>query len=193
MIAAIFASRRALFAGAFGFAATAALIGFGGGGDRAAAQVLINHNSRAPIDFAADSIEVQSRADRVAIVGHVVVRQEGLTLTAQRMTIAYTSAGGVDVNRIDALGGVTVTKGADRATGDSAIYDLDHRLITLIGNVQLDQGGNHLSGGRLVIDLGSGRASVNGGGAPAPGAVQGSGGRVTGRFTVPDRSPAPPR
>jgi len=182
-------------AGLSGFALTAAVLVMTGTTDQAAAQALINHNSSAPVDFAADSIEVQSRADRVVIAGNVVVRQEGLTLTAQRMTVAYSNSGGVDVNRIDAIGGVTVTKGADRATGNSAIYDLDRRLITLIGGVELNQGGNRLSGGRLVIDLSTGRASVDGRGTPASGAdVPGgtgpasSGGRVTGRFTVPNRN-----
>lgn len=175
-----------------GFGTMTAVLGFAGGVDGAAAQALINHNSNAPVDFAADSIEVQSRADRVVIAGGVVVQQAGLTLTAARMTVAYSDSSGVDVNRIDAVGGVTVTKGGDRATGNSAIYDLDRRLITMIGNVQLVQGSNRLNGGRMVIDLTSGRASVDGSGAPVAGAPPGSvstqGGRVTGRFTVPDRN-----
>ena len=183
--------RIALASGAAGFALTALALAFGGAGDRAAAQALINHDSNAPVDFSADSIEVQSRADRVVIAGNVVVQQAGLTLTASRMTVAYTDGGGVDVHRIDAVGGVTVTKGGDRATGSSAIYDLDRRLITMLGNVQLTQNGNRLSGGRLVIDLNSGRANIDGratGGSPAAtGTTTGSGGRVTGRFTVPKR------
>jgi lipopolysaccharide export system protein LptA len=163
-------------------------------GDSASAQALINHNSNAPVDFAADSIEVQSRADRIVIAGNVVVNQAGLTLTAQRMTVAYANTSGVDVNRIDAVGGVTVTKGADSARGNAAVYDLDRRLITLIGGVELNQGGNRLSGGRLVIDLTSGRATVDGrgnavtGDSSAPGDGGTSSGRVTGRFTVPDRN-----
>jgi lipopolysaccharide export system protein LptA len=163
-------------------------------GDSAAAQALINHNSTAPVEFAADSIEVQSRADRIVIAGNVVVRQAGLTLTAQRMTVAYANTSGVDVNRIDAVGGVTVTKGADSARGNAAVYDLDRRLITLVGGVELNQGGNRLAGGRLVIDLTSGRATVDGRGSgaigdtTAPGAINDSGGRVTGRFSVPERN-----
>ncbi|MFM6854915.1 MAG: LptA/OstA family protein [Sphingopyxis sp.] len=178
-----------------GFCAATAIMAMWGLGDRAQAQALINHNSAAPVDFAADSIEVQSRADRVVIAGHVVVQQSGLTLSAQRMTVAYSQAGGVDVNRIDAVGGVTVTKGADNARGNSAVYDLDRRLITLVGNVELNQAGNRLSGQRLVIDLTSGRATVDGRGGAAPvssgdgatGAPAASSGRVTGRFAVPDR------
>ena len=179
--------------GLAGFVAATAALSFAGIGDGAAAQALVNHNSNAPVDFAADLIEVQSRADRVVIAGNVVVEQAGLTLTAARMTVAYSDTSGVDVNRIDAIGGVTVVKGSDRATGNSAIYDLDRRLITMIGNVQLTQGPNRLNGGRMVIDLTTGRASIDGRGAPvggsaAPGSVSNQGGRVTGRFTVPDRN-----
>ena len=157
----------------------------------AGAQVLKNHDSNAPVNFSADRIEVQDRADRVVISGNVRVTQAGMTVTAARMTVAYTRAGSTDVNRLDATGGVVVTKGDERASGNVAIYDLDRRLITMVGNVELRQRGNNLRGGRLVIDLNSGRATVDGRGAargpdgnPIAG---GTGGRVTGTFTVPER------
>jgi lipopolysaccharide export system protein LptA len=53
----------------------------------------------------------------------------------------------------------------------------------LLGDVQLTRGGSVVNGNRLVIDLNSGRAVIDGG---PPGVGQ-SGGRVTGRFTVPQR------
>ena len=168
-----------------------AMLSSGGGGDAARAQALANHNSNAPVDFAAGSIEVQDRADRVVLAGNVRVMQAGLTVTAPRMTVAYTRAGGTDVNRLDATGGVTVVKGDEMAKGNVAIYDLDRRLITMVGNVELRQRGNQLRGGRLVIDLTSGRATVDGRGAargPDGNPVEGgTGGRVTGTFTVPER------
>lgn len=168
-----------------------AMLSSGGGGDAARAQALANHNSNAPVDFAAGSIEVQDRADRVVLAGNVRVMQAGLTVTAPRMTVAYTRAGGTDVNRLDATGGVTVVKGDEMAKGNVAIYDLDRRLITMVGNVELRQRGNNLRGGRLVIDLSSGRATVDGRGAargPDGNPVEGgTGGRVTGTFTVPER------
>ena len=175
-----------------GFAfASLAILATGSGGAPAQAQALANHNSNAPVDFDAGSIEVQDRSDRVVLSGGVTVTQAGLTVKAPRMTVAYTRAGGTDVNRLDATGGVTVNKGTETAKGNVAIYDLDKRLITMVGNVQLQQGGNHLTGGRLVIDLNSGRATVDGRGAargpdgnPVTG---GTNGRVTGTFTVPQR------
>jgi len=148
------------------------------------AQTIRNHDSDAPVDFSAGSLELQDRADRVVLSGGVTATQAGLTLQANRVTAAYSSNGGVDVNRLDATGGVTITKDDLRATSSSAIYDLDSSLITLLGNVRLVQGNNRLNGGRVVIDLNSGRSTINGGGAP--GTTQ-SGGRVTGTFTVPQR------
>ena len=148
------------------------------------AQSIRNHNSNAPVDFSAASMELQDRADRVVLSGGVTAVQAGLMLKASRVTAAYSSNGGVDVNRLDATGGVTVTKDDLRATSSSAIYDLDSSLITLIGNVNLVQGGNRLTGGRLVIDLNSGRSTINGGGVPG---TTNSGGRVTGSFSVPQR------
>jgi len=79
---------------------------------------------------------------------------------------------------------VLITKDDLRATSSSAIYDLDSSLITLIGNVNLVQGNNRLTGGRLVIDLNAGRSTINGGGASGTTAP---GGRVTGTFSVPQR------
>ena len=173
------------------FALTSLAMLSSGGGDAARAQALANHNSNAPVDFAAGSIEVQDRADRVVLAGNVRVMQAGLTVTAPRMTVAYTRSGGTDVNRLDATGGVTVVKGDEMAKGNVAIYDLDRRLITMVGNVELRQRGNNLRGGRLVIDLSSGRATVDGRGAargPDGNPVEGgTGGRVTGTFTVPER------
>ncbi|HET6536520.1 MAG TPA: LptA/OstA family protein [Sphingopyxis sp.] len=176
---------------ATGFALASIAILANGAGGQAQAQALANHNSNAPVDFDAGVIEVQDRADRVVLAGNVVVQQAGLTVRAPRMTVAYSREGGTSVNRLDATGGVTVTKGTEKATGNVAIYDLDRKLITMVGNVSLYQQGNHLSGGRLVIDLNSGRATVDGKGAargPDGKAIPGgTGGRVTGSFSVPKR------
>ncbi len=150
----------------------------------APAQTIRNHNSNAPVNFDAGALELQDRADRVVLTGGVTATQAGLTMKASRVTAAYSNNGGVDVNRLDATGGVTITKDDLRATSNAAIYDLNSNLITLIGGVKLVQGSNRLNGGRLVIDLNSGRSTINGGGTPG---INNSGGRVTGTFTVPQR------
>ena len=144
---------------------------------------LKGHDANAPVDVNADRIEVQDRADRAMFVGNVHVRQAELTLDTQRLTVAYSSNGGVQIRRLDAAGGVVVHSPSETAKGDFGIYDLDRKLITLIGNVQLTRDQNQVIGQRLVIDLDSGRAVIDGG----PAGVNQSGGRVTGHFTVPQR------
>lgn len=145
---------------------------------------LKGHNSNAPVDVAADRIEVQDRADRAIFSGNVVVRQAELTLTAARLTVAYSSGGGVELRRIDATGGVTVRSPSETARGNVGIYDLERRIITLIGDVSLVQRDARVNGGRLTIDLDSGRAVMDGGGPPG---TSSQGGRVTGTFTVPQK------
>jgi lipopolysaccharide export system protein LptA len=145
---------------------------------------LKGHDSNAPVDVAADRMEVQDRADRAIISGNVVVRQGELTLTAARVTVAYASGGGIQIRRIDATGGVVVRSPAETAKGNVGIYDLERRIITLIGGVSLVQRDAKVNGGRLTIDLDSGRAVMDGGGPPG---MSNQGGRVTGRFTVPPR------
>jgi lipopolysaccharide export system protein LptA len=145
---------------------------------------LKGHDSNAPVDVAADRIEVQDRADRAVFSGAVVVRQGELKLTAARLTVAYSNTGGIEIERIDASGGVTVTSPSETARGQFAVYDLNQRIITLIGGVTLARGDSNVNGGRLVLDLDSGRAVMDGG---APPGTSGQGGRVTGTFTVPQR------
>jgi lipopolysaccharide export system protein LptA len=144
---------------------------------------LRGHDSNAPVDVSANRIEVHERADRAIFVGDVRVRQANLSLDTQRLTVAYQSAGGIQIERLDASGGVTVRSPSETATGNFGIYDLQRKLITLVGNVRLSRDGSQIAGSRLVIDLNTGRAVIDGG----PAGVGQEGGRVTGRFTVPQR------
>ena len=145
---------------------------------------LKGHDSNAPVDVSAQRIEVQDRADRAVFTGNVHVTQAELTLDTPRLTVAYSSGQGnnnVQISRLDAAGGVVVRSPSETAKGDFGVYDLDRKLITLIGNVQLNRENNQVNGSRLVFDLTSGRAVIDGG----PPGVNSSGGRVTGHFTVP--------
>jgi lipopolysaccharide export system protein LptA len=154
---------------------------------------LKGHNTNAPVDVSANRIEVQDRADRAIFTGNVHVVQAEMTLDTPRLTVAYSNAqggsGSPQIQRLDAAGGVLVKSPTETAKGDFGIYDLNRKLITLIGNVQLNQQQNQVNGARLVIDLDSGRAVVDGG----PPGVNSSGGRVTGHFLVPQRQQSAPQ
>src|SRR5690242_4958466 len=156
----------------------------------------VRHNSQAPVDFSAAHIELQDKANRAVLSGGVTLKQAEMTLQAARMTVSYTGqvlSGSPQVSRFDAAGGVTVTRPNQTARSQYAVYDLNKRVVTMLGAVTLTQGGNTVSGGRLTLNLDTGRAVIDGssvgsaGSSGAPGGVTSSGGRVTGRFSVPDR------
>ncbi len=173
--------------GLAGFALGTALVALGAAG----AQGISGFNSDAPVNYAADRIELQDKQKRVVLSGNVDIGQGDLRLRAGRTTVAYTDAGSLKIQRLDATGGVFVTRGGESARGEVAIYDFNRRIITLVGNVSLNRGSDTLNGGRLVIDLASGITSVDGraaGSSPALGGSSGSGGRVSGSFSVPKRN-----
>ena len=156
------------------------------------AQAISGHDSNAPVSFGADRIDLQDRQNRVVLAGNVVITQGDMHLQAARTTVAYVSngggvsGGGLKIERVDASGGVTVTRGNESATGDVAVYDFNRRIITMVGNVALRRGGDRLAGGRLVMDLASGVSTIDGQGSGVGGiaGARRSGGRVSGTFSV---------
>ena len=158
------------------------------------------HDSDAPVDFAADHMEVHDLDHRAFLTGSVRIVQQDMTLTSDRATANYTGSvansggggGGPQLHRFDANGHVVVTRPTEIAHGDYGIYDLDKRLVTLIGHVTVDRTGPNAGttrGGRLVINLNTNQANMDGGDIGGAGTT-GAGGRVSGRFTVPKKDQA---
>jgi len=150
-------------------------------------------DTSAPIDVDAARIEIQDNVNQAVFSGAVVIRQGRLTLNADTVKVLYTRSNDQDpeMQRLDARGSVKVTSTTEVATGNTGIYDVPKKIITLIGNVTLDRGGSRLKGQRLVLDLVSGQSVFDGrsgGTAAAPGTVPG---RVSGRFIVPKRGEQP--
>lgn len=181
-----FRANRPVRSFAMGFAASATLVA---GAQHLAAQAIAGHNSKAPVNYAADRIELQDKQNRVVLSGNVDITQAELQMRAARTTVAYTDAGNLEIQRIDATGGVIVTRGNERASGDAAVYDFNRKIITMVGNVALRRGTDTLNGGRLVIDLATGISNIDGrsggGNSADPGNSPGSRGRVSGSFSVP--------
>lgn len=144
------------------------------GWQQLSAQAISGHNTDAPVNYAADRIELQDRQDRVVLSGNVDIQQDDLRLRAARTTVAFTNEGSLKIQRITATGGVVVTRGNEMARGDVAIYDFNKRIITMVGNASLRRGGDTLNGKRFVIDLKSGVSAADG--------------RVSGTFSVPKKN-----
>lgn len=142
------------------------------------------HDANAPVDIQAEHSVLDDRAKRAVLTGNVELRQAEMTVRSARASLAYTGAvvdGNPQIDRIDASGGVVVTRPDQRAQSDYAVYDLNQRTILLLGSVVLTQGQNVTRGDRITLDLNASTARLD----AAPG------GRVTGRFSVPQREEKP--
>ena len=141
-------------------------------------------DSKAPIDVDADRIDVLDQQNQAIFTGNVRVRQANLTLEADRIKVAYSKPAKGDpvIQRLDADGNVRLATPSERATARFGIYDVNKRILTLIGNVVLTQGTTKVQGNRLTIDLASGRSTLDGKTSTGQ-----AGSRVSGRFAVPDR------
>lgn len=112
----------------------------------------------------ADRIEATTQTNRVNFAGKVRFRQADLALDAATVQIAYsngTKSQGPAIWRAFASGGVVVRQRGQVARGRFAIYDVERRLVTLIDDVELQNGESRFFGARLVIDLQTRRATLD--------------------------------
>ncbi len=157
----------------------------------AAQSALKHHNTDAPLDVDAKSIDVQDAKGQAIWSGDVRITQGDMKLNADTVTVFYShgkTGGNPVIDRLDAQNNVKLVTPSETATGRYGIYDVGRKTVTLIGSVVLTHGDSVLHGQRLAIDLDSGRSRLDGAGTGGP-VVPGStdSGRVTGRFVVPER------
>ncbi|MEL6476348.1 MAG: lipopolysaccharide transport periplasmic protein LptA [Pseudomonadota bacterium] len=124
------------------------------------------HDSSAPIEITADSLEVR-QADQVAIFeGNVIAGQGTLRLTASRVEVYYDqeAEGGETgaIQRLDASGNVFLSNGSETARGAEGTYDVAEGKVSMAGDVVLTQGENAVSGKQLEIDLNTGVGRIVG-------------------------------
>jgi lipopolysaccharide export system protein LptA len=147
---------------------------------------LRGHDTRAPIDIDAARVEVRDKESQAIFTGSVKIRQGDMALDAASVRVFYERSAGnaLAVRRVDAQGGVALASPSERARSAYGVYDVDNRVLTMIGDVVLNRGDSVLRGQRLAIDLDSGRSTLDG----ATSAANPNAGRVTGRFVVPPRT-----
>lgn len=126
-----------------------------------------------PIKIESDTLEVSDKNSTATFSGNVVVRRGDVTLRAATMKVLYnrntasgTAAPAADANqqirRIDMNGRVLFVQKDQQATGDAATYDKGSEIVVMHGNVVLTQGQNVARGQKLVIDMRSGAARLEG-------------------------------
>jgi lipopolysaccharide export system protein LptA len=159
----------------------------------------IGGNSREPIKIDADRLDVFDRENRAVFAGNVVAVQGETTIRCSAMTVFYerggnrpgaapaanqapaAPAGDSAVRKVDCAGPVTVMQRDQVATGNNATFDRVANVVTITGNAALSQGQNVTRGEKVLYNLNTGVANVEGGRvralivpgseSPAPGAA----------------------
>ena len=116
----------------------------------------------APVEVAADNLEVNQADGSALFTGNVVIGQGEMRLSADRVTVQYAQGGQERISSLTASGNVTLVSGPDAAEAAEAVYDVEAGRVDLSGDVLLSQGGNVLSGERMSVDLATGAAQVQG-------------------------------
>lgn len=116
----------------------------------------------APVEVAADNLSVNQADGSAVFTGNVVIGQGEMRLSADRVTVVYAGGGQSRIRSLDAEGNVTLVSGPDAAEARAATYDVETGNVTLTGDVVLTQGQNVLTGDRMLVNLESGTAQVEG-------------------------------
>jgi lipopolysaccharide export system protein LptA len=133
-------------------------------------------NSKEPIKIDADRLDIFDKEKRAVFTGSVVAVQGETTMRCTVMTVFYeqsavkgggpsvpTGGDGGAIKKIDCTGPVTVVQKDQVATGNNAIFDKVSNIVTITGNAALSQGQNVTRGEKLVYNLTTGMANVEGG------------------------------
>ena len=149
------------------------VVAFGAPAERKSGSILPGGNSKQPINIAAAKLDYFDKEQKLIYTGSVVATQGDSTLKASVLTIFLVpktgdgaAAGGSSTGRVQrmlAVGPVTLLQRDQVGTGDNGVYDKAANTVVLTGNVILTQGGDVSKGDKLVYDLKTGQAVVSGG------------------------------
>jgi lipopolysaccharide export system protein LptA len=137
--------------------------------DAAPAKML---QSDAPLKIASDRMEANQNDKTVIFEGHVVVKQDDLTITGKRLKVyaaegekgAAADSAMVDkIDRIEVEGDVTISQKDKVATAERAVYYHQEQKIVLSGQPSVAQGQDRIQGRLITLLLAQGKSIVEGG------------------------------
>jgi lipopolysaccharide export system protein LptA len=135
-------------------------------------------NRDQPVQIDARQLEVRDKEKKATFSGNVKVVQGDTTMRAQTLDVFYDGDGSTTnaltsaqpgpggqqrIKRLDVKGGVKVCQNDQIVTGNEGTFDMQANTVTLQGNVVLTKEQNVLKGDRLVVDLTTGAAKIDGG------------------------------
>jgi lipopolysaccharide export system protein LptA len=128
--------------------------------------------SESPLHIASDRMEVKQKDKTILFEGHVLVRQDDLTISGNQMRVYAAgekktdkAAGSVmmdQIDRIEVEGDVRITQREKMATAEKAVYYHQARKIVLMGHPSVSQGQDKVEGRLITLYLAEERSVVEG-------------------------------
>lgn len=127
--------------------------------------------SESPIHITADRMEARQQERLVIFEGHVVVTQDDVTLTGNRLKViglpddnkSKTSEISEKIDYIEIEGDVKVIQKDRTATADKGIYYQKDQKIILRGRPVVTRGNDRITGSVITVYLQQGKSIVEGG------------------------------
>jgi lipopolysaccharide export system protein LptA len=145
-----------------------------------------SQNRDQPIQIEAASLEMHDRKKQATFAGNVKVVQGDTAMTSKTLVAFYDQnaapgapatnskgtksaplksatpgpGGSSSIRRLEAKGGVVVTRKDQVASGETAVFDTRTNLITMLGGVVLTQCKNVMRGDRLTVDMTTGVSRI---------------------------------
>ena len=123
-----------------------------------------------PVQVDGDRLEVLEDQGLAVFEGNVRVVQGPTVLRTGKLVIHYArdgdgslAAGGTQIERLEASGGVNIQSENRVATGEQGTFDMASEMLTLSGSrVTLSEDGNVATGCRLTVDMRANRSRLEG-------------------------------
>jgi len=134
-----------------------------GGEEKRDRMVDVDTLSMKPIEITANELVAENQKNRVVFRGKVEAKQNGLTITADKVVAEY-GRDGQTVERIKADGDVhVIQEGLREARGDHGTFVNRLQTVELRGNTVVTEGDSKLTGNSLVIYIAENRSVIEGG------------------------------
>lgn len=115
-----------------------------------AAAVNLKLDRNQPIEITAQKLEVLQQQRQSIFTGEVVAKQGEMTLYAEKLIVIFQKDQD-QIERLDAIGGVRVLQLDRVATADKAVFHQAEETLVLIGNAEVTQGKNKVSGDEITL------------------------------------------
>jgi len=112
-----------------------------------------------PIEITAQQLEVLQQQRQSIFIGDVVAKQGEMILHADKL-IVFLHKNQDQIERLDAIGGVKVLQLDRIATAEKAVFHQAEEILVLIGNAEVTQGKNIISGDEITLYMKENRTLI---------------------------------